>query len=131
MSARSYSTEASTNTTLTTTTETVVATLSNVSTYQPGERIRLSGQAQLTTGTATTTVTPRIRRDSVTGTVVNEANAITIGAAAGGNESFEVSCEDSFSGEVANQTYVLTLEQAAATGNGTALYAYLQAEVGF
>lgn len=131
MGARSYSSEVTANTTLVTTAETVVATISNVSTYQPGEKIHLSAQAQLTTGVGTTAVTPRIRRDSVTGTVVNEANAITIGAAAGSTESFEVQCEDSFSGEVANQTYVFTLEQAGASANGTALFAHAQAEAGF
>lgn len=131
MAARSYTTEVTANTALVTTAETVVATLSTVSTYQPGEKIKLSGQAQLTTGANTTAVTPRIRRDSVTGTVVNEANAITVGAAAGSTEVFDVQCEDQFSGEVANQVYVLTLQQTGATADGSALYAYLEAEAGF
>ncbi len=130
MGQRSYSSEVTANTTLVTTSETVVATVSGVGTYRPGEIVRLRGEAKLTTGTATTAVTPRVRRDSVTGTVVNEANAITIGAAAGSTESFEVQCEDSFSGEVAGQTYVLTLEQTGASANGTAVYAYLQADAG-
>lgn len=130
MALRQYSSETSTNTTLTTTAETVVATLSGITTAQPGEKIVLKGLAQLTTGTGTTAVTPRIRRDSVTGTVVNEANPITVGAAAGSTEDFEVECEDSFSGEVAGQTYVLTLEQTAATANGNCLYSSLTATVG-
>lgn len=130
MTIRSYSIEATANVTLTTTTETVVATLSNVDTYKPNESIRLRASAQLTTGTGTTTVTPRIRRNSVTGTVVNEANAVTVGAAAGSTESFETQCDDSFTGEVAGQTYVFTLEQTGATGNGTSLYGYLEADVG-
>lgn len=130
MGQQTYSTEVTANTTLVTTTETVCATVSGVNTYRPGETIRLRGEVKLTTGTATTAVTPRIRRDSVTGTVVNEANAITVGAAAGSTESFEAQCEDSFSGEVAGQVYVLTLEQTGASANGTAVYAYLQADAG-
>lgn len=126
----SYSSEATTDVPLVTTAETVVATLSGINTSKPGQLIRLRGFAQLTTGTNTTAVTPRIRRDGVTGTVVNEANPITIGAAAGSTEQFEVSCDDAFSGEVAGQTYVLTLQQTGASANGSSLYGYLNADVG-
>lgn len=130
MPVREYSSEEATNVTVTTTSETVVATVSGINTYAPGAPIRLKGFVQLTTGTATTAVTLRVRRDSVTGTVVNEPNAEQIEAAAGSTEGHEVLCDDSFAGEVAGQTYVLTVEQTAATGNGSALYGYLNAEVG-
>lgn len=125
-----YSSESATDVPLVTTAETVVATLSGINTSKPGQTVRLRAFAQLTTGTNTTAVTARIRRDSVTGTVVNEANAVTVGAAAGSTEQFDVSCDDSFAGEVAGQVYVFTLQQTAASANGSALYSYLNADVG-
>lgn len=127
---RQYSSEISIDVPLVTTAETVVATISGISNGSAGVPIRLRGVAQLTTGTNTTAVTPRIRRDSLTGTVVNEANAITVGAAAGSTEVFDVDADDFVSGEVANATYVLTLQQTAASANGSALYAFIQADVG-
>lgn len=130
MGLRVYSSEVSADTTVVTTAETVVATISGVGTSLPGEKIRLSGQASITLGTATTALTWRIRRDSVTGTVVNDADPVQIETAAASTEDHNVDADDSFSGEVAGQTYVLTVQQTAATGNGTVLNAYLKAEVG-
>lgn len=122
-----YQTTQTADTTLVTTAETVVATLSGVNTPRRTS-VYLKGWAQLTTGVATTAVTPRIRRDSVSGTLVGEGNAVTIGAAAGGTEDFEVEGIDS-GVDLANGTYVLTLAQTAATGNGTALQAGLSASM--
>jgi len=127
---RQYNSEASTDVPLVTTAETVVATVNGISTGQAGVAIRLRAMAQLTTGANTTGVIPRIRRDSLTGTVINEANTVTIGAAAGGTEQFDMDSDDPLAGEVANQTYVFTLQQVAASANGSALYAYIQADVG-
>lgn len=120
----------SANVTITTTTETVVATLTGISTRYASERVALHGWVQLTTGTATTTVTLRVRRGTDTsGSLIGEANAVSIGAAAGGTEQFDIDVEDT-PGDVASQSYVLTAQQAAATGNGTALQAILEALVG-
>ncbi len=130
MALRQYNSEASTDVPLVTTAETVVATVTGISNGNAGVPIRLRAIAQLTTGTNTTAVTPRIRRDSLTGTVVNEANPITIGAAAGSTEQFDIDADDPVSGEVANATYVFTLQQTAASANGSALYSYIQADVG-
>lgn len=130
MPVRTYTSETSANTAVVTTAETVVATLSGLSTYKPGEPILLRGECQFTTGANTTGLTFRIRRDSLTGTVVNEANIEQVEAAAGSTESHDIQCDDQFSGEVANQAYVLTVEATAASANGSALYAYLSAEVG-
>lgn len=123
MGYRVYSSEVSTDTPLVTTAETVIATVAGVSTYKPGEVLNIAASASITTGAATTALTFRVRRDSVTGTVVNEADPITIAAAAGSTEDHTVQCQDQLAGEIANGTYVLTVEQTGATGNGSALNA--------
>jgi hypothetical protein len=110
-----------TNVTLTTTTETTAVTSGPATASRQTANVCVFAWAQLTTGTATTTVTPRIRRGAdTTGTLVGEANAVTIGAAAGSTEQFlAMVCEDR--ADVATVDYTFTLQQASATGNGTAL----------
>lgn len=112
-----------TNTTLTTTSETVIISSPPATAWKNVVNVCVFAWAQLTTGAATTTVTPRIRQGTTTsGTLVNEANAVTIGAAAGSTEQFlAMACEDR--SNVASVDYSLTLQQASATGNGTALQA--------
>lgn len=107
--------------TLTTTTETVVVTSGPVTAPRQTVNVCILAWAQLTTGTATTTVTPRIQRGTAaTGTVVGDSVAVTIGAAAGSTEQYwAMACEDR-SG-VASVDYNLSLEQASATADGTAL----------
>lgn len=112
--------------TLVTTAETVVATLSGVNTG--GKRdVALRGWAQVTTGVGTTALTPRIRRGTtVGGTLIGEANPEQVEAAAGSTE--ESSTEVTDAGvELGGASYVLTIQQTAATGNGTALQASLEA----
>jgi hypothetical protein len=128
MGKRTTSTEVTADTTLVTTAETVIATLSDVSTSRPGGTVRFRGEAKLTTGGSTTAVTLRVRRDSVSGTVVDESNAVTIEAAAGSTEDHDIQCDDSPSGEIFGATYVLTAQQTGAAANGTAIYAYLAAD---
>jgi hypothetical protein len=113
----------SANVTLTTTAETVIISSGPAVAPRNTVNVCIVAWAQLTTGTMTTTVTPRIRRGtSASGTLVSEANAITIGASAGGNEQFyAMACEDR--SNVSTVEYSLTLEQASADGNGTALQA--------
>ncbi len=110
-----------TDVTLTTTTETSVVASGPATAPRQTVNVCIYAWAQLTTGAATTTVTPRIRRGSAaTGTAVGDAVAITIGAAAGSNEQFAMMvCEDR--ADVATVEYNFTLAQASATGNGTAL----------
>lgn len=130
MPVRRASTTVAANTTLTTTTETEVAELSAPAPSQAGQRVTIAGWCQLTTGAGTTTVTPRIRRGTDTGgTLIGEGNPVTIGAAAGGTEVFSITVDDT-PGELSSLSYVLTLQQAGATGNGTALLASLIAEIG-
>ena len=112
-----------TNVTLTTTSETAIIASGPATVPRETVNVCVIAWAQLTTGTSTSTVTPRIRRGTTTGgTLINEANAVTIGAAAGSTEQFvAMACEDRAG--VATVEYVLTLTQAAADGNGTALQA--------
>lgn len=107
--------------TLTTTSETVIVSSDLVLTPFATSRVVVIAWAQLTTGAATTTVTPRIRRGTTTsGTLVSEANAVTIGAAAGSTEQYyAIAFEER--GATDRVQYSLTLQQASATGNGTAV----------
>jgi|SRR5688572_2866812 len=130
MAAQTVSTEVTSNVTLTTTTETVVATLSGVSTSGAGRKIQLKGHAKITTGANTTALNLRIRRDSLTGTVVDESNPVQVEAAAGSTEDHEIPAEDVPTGEIFNATYVLTAQQTGASADGTAVYAYLEATTG-
>lgn len=124
-----YSTIVETDTAVVTTAETVVATLTGVSTYGPNRTVKLTGEAVFTTGTATTALTWRVRRDSLTGTLVHEANAVQVEAVAGSTEDHDIYAEDPRAAEIANATYVLTVQQTAATANGSALRASLVAEI--
>lgn len=129
MGVKRYTTATTTDTTLVTTAETVVATLAGVSTGQPGQTVGLRGSARITTGTNTTAVTLRVRRDSLTGTLVGEATAEQIEAAAGSTEGHDIYVEESSPGEFIGRTYVLTVEQTAATANGNVPNASLECEV--
>lgn len=115
------------NTTITTTTETVVATLSGINTPQGGSRIVLYGAVDLTTGLGTTAVVLRIRRGTaITDPVVGVADTDTIIGAAGSTDPYIIEETDQL-GDVNNASYVLTVQQTGATGNGTAVAGQLTA----
>jgi hypothetical protein len=65
-----YAADTTTDTTLVTTAETVVATLAGVSLPRAGHSVDLEGHVTLATGTATTGLTLRVRRDGLTGVLV-------------------------------------------------------------
>lgn len=130
MALRQYNAAVTTDVPLVTTAETVVATLSNVGTTRPGEPITLKGWVQVTLGASTTAVTLRVRRDSLTGALVQEGNPAQISSAAGSTEEHEIEVNDLFSDERPNLTYVLTVAQTAASANGSVLQALLNAQVG-
>lgn len=117
------------DTTLVTTAETVVATLPGISTQSADAIVRLTGQALVTLGTATTALVVRIRQGSLTGTVVGESEQPTAGVSAGNPFNVDINMNDT-PGEVASLVYVLTIAQIAATGNGTCIDAALSANVG-
>lgn len=106
---------------ITTTTETTVVASPPVTAPRDTDDVCIIAWAQLTTGTMTTTVTPRIRQGAAaTGTLVGEANAETIKVAAAGTEPFyTMVCETR--SNVATVQYNFTLQQAAANANGAAL----------
>lgn len=123
-----YTVDVAADTTLVTTAETVVATLTGVATPRPGMSVRLHGSYVITLGTNTTAVTTRVRRDSLTGTLVDEAITEQISSAAGSSEGHEIVVTDTGQGELAGATYVLTVAQTAASANGSVLHASLEAE---
>lgn len=121
MPIQQYSAQLLTNTTVTTTTETVALTLPAISTPGPDAAVHIDGSLSMTYGTAATAVTVRVRRGTdATGTLVGEANAETVSAGNTSEQTFDVRDTP---GEVAGQTYVVTVQQTAATGNGTVLAA--------
>jgi ABC-type glycerol-3-phosphate transport system substrate-binding protein len=106
---------------LVTTAETVVVTSPVRNTPRDEAEVLVICWTQLTTGASTTTVTPRVRRGSTaTGTLVGEANAVTLGAAAGSTEQFIAVVSEQRA--ATSLEYSCTLQQASASGNGSALH---------
>lgn len=119
------------DTTLVTTTETVILTISSVDTQRAGQKVQLSGTAQITTGGSTTGLTFRWRRGTaITDTLIGDANTVQVSAAAGSTEEHSHKAEDT-PGDVAGQSYVLTVQQVAAAANGACLQAAGWADIGF
>jgi len=108
-------------------TETVVATLPGISTEFDGQTVRLRGWLKATTGTGTTAGLMRIRRDSLTGTVVSEATAETGPFVASKTLDASVSADDA-SRTLAGATYVLTYQGTGDTAVTTFLATELSAQ---
>lgn len=126
MGQQSASVTVAADVTLVTTTETVVATLSGISTPRKRD-ITLKGWAQVTTGTSTTGVIMRIRRGTaITDTLVGEANTEQVSAAAGSTEGHDVETVDPGI-DMASGSYVLTAQLVAASANGAVLQSTLTA----
>ena len=115
------------NTTITTTTEKAGLTLDAPTPKGPGRTYTIEGTAQVTLGTGTTALTPRIRRGSdETGTLVGEGNAIQ--GTAGNTVDVLIQVEDT-PPEMGTLQYTLCYQQTGATANGTILQQSLEAEV--
>jgi hypothetical protein len=100
------------------TTETVVGTCTAFTIANPGgQGVRVSGVINFTQNTNGTGVTVRVRRDSLVGTLVGEAQLYTLAAAAAANIPFDQ--VDALLAAT-NQVYVVTLQPVAATAIGTA-----------
>lgn len=111
-----------------TTVETVIATVSGISTRDQSEQVVITAIVQFLTGAATTAVTLRVRRGvDTTGVLVGEANPIAAAAAAA--VGLAVAARDN-PGYVAGQSYVITAQQTAATAAGTAQQSGVTALVG-
>lgn len=129
MGVRRSSSYTETDTTPVTTAETVVATVTGVSTNQPGQTVALKGTLNITTAGSTTALTLRVRRDSLTGTQVGETQTDTLYAAAGSSETHTIYREESNPGEFSGRTYVLTCASTAAAANPTVNNASLEVEI--
>jgi hypothetical protein len=110
---------------LNTTNETVVVTLPNVST-QAGNNVDLEGLIDITPGTGATGVVLRIRR-GIDGTGPVVGSNVQPAVVAGTRAVETINASDQLPTDVAGQSYVLTAQQQAATGNGTVNSAYLGA----
>lgn len=118
------SSSVSSDTALTAATEAVIATVSGVSPSSADQTVSLLARASVLTQAGGTTVTLRLRRVSLTGTLVGEGNPHQIGA------SLSAEVTDSFDdqpGDVAGLTYVLTA--VSAVGNATATDAWIMAAI--
>lgn len=105
-------------TTVNTTTETVIATVVVPAENQNvGDGIAVSGTMVGTTGAGTTSIQVRVRIGSLTGAVVGNVFQENFGAAAFFTVPFDAL--DPTTSYPAGQTYVITCQQVAATGNAT------------
>lgn len=103
-------------TALVTTAETVVAVTPPVSNRGNSDQIAVSGTVALTSGAGTTAFQIRCRRGGVIGgALVGVAQTVQVGAALPIEGGFDFVDNP---GEVAGQTYAITVQQVAATGNG-------------
>lgn len=106
--------------------ESVVLQLPGI-TVQAGSPVDLAGLVDVTEGTSGTAVTLRLRRGvDATGVLLATFGPFALAAAA--RSIFSVAWRDVQNVDVANQQYVVTMQQTAATGNGTANVANLRAD---
>jgi hypothetical protein len=114
--------------TITTTTETVIATLAGVTNWSPGAPVILAGYAFFAINASTTSTTLRIRSGSLSGAVIG-AQAAVLAETAGtiSQAPLEIATVDNVTGEYGSQTYVLTIQAAAAAANWNVTIAQLTA----
>lgn len=91
-----------------------------------GQGVSIDGMVDITTGASTTAVVLRVRRDSVTGTIVG-AVTHTLAAAALGAIPFDF-LDTVATALVGSPVYVLTAQQTGGTANGTATVATMNVE---
>lgn len=104
--------------TITTTTETIIATIPGVTTTGPGQSVTLSVAGVLTTGASVNQLTYKCYRSAtITGSPIG--NNVVVAASASAATPVLAEFLDT-PGELANQTYIITATQGAATGNGSA-----------
>lgn len=125
----SYFVNVTADTTLVTTAETVIATLSGVTMQRAGQAVVLEGQCTINPGTGTTAYVFRVREDSLTGNVVDEQENATLEGAVSSSEDHTIRVTHSPAGELSGKTYVLTVAQTGATANGFCNHASLRADL--
>ena len=115
--------------TVTTTSETVLATLPGIS-LTPSQPVDLIASIDFSTGTGVTAVTFKIERGTVAGgTAIATVGPIAIAAST--RALFCLCGVDQQAAEVAGQQYVITATQAGATGNGTGNTIVLRGDWGY
>lgn len=115
-----------TATPITTTVETVVATLPGIAPPLSGT-VDLVAMVDLTAGVGTTLLSVNIRRGTTTaGALVQSVASAAPAASARG--LLTIVASDTQNVDVSGQQYVVTITQTGATGNGTANYATLRAD---
>lgn len=98
-------------------TETVVLTVPNIDTTNNQGRVLITGIIAITPGTSATAITVKIRRGTTTaGVEVGTADSQTGSATAPRIIPFHVEDQP---GEVAGQSYVITVTETSATADGT------------
>lgn len=123
---QSWEVASTTDVTLPTTAETVILTVRNVNASLGRILFDFDGHASVTTGAGATSVVTRVRRGTVImGTLVGDASIITLGAAV--QSPLRIVVTDTLEG-AAGQSYVLTVQQTGATGNGAVTQAALRCD---
>lgn len=102
-----------------TTVETVIAVSPAISSPFPNVQVAIECSFEFTTGVGATSIIVRVRRDSLTGTIVYQSLSWPVAASANLPRP-AIQTTDSLALDVASQLWVVTVTQAAATGNGTA-----------
>lgn len=114
---------------ITTTTETVIATLTNINSRGSNFPINIQGAAVFAVQAATTATVMRIRAGSLTGTLLGAAqtvSAATAGTTSGADGS--IGAVFTPSQEVAGLVLVLTIQATAAAANWNVTFAQLIAQ---
>lgn len=116
------------NQAITTTDETVIATLSNLNSRGSNYPVQFQGNAAFAVSALTTATTLRVRLGTLTGTLLGSA-VIAAGATAGDlqDASGVVGANYVPSEEFANATFVLTIQATGAGANWNTTFASLQA----
>lgn len=126
--SRRYSNSTITDVPVVTTNETVALVSVGVSQSVDGESVTIEGSVRLLTGTGTTAVTLRVREgNGITGTVVGETIPLTVGAAINQPIPFGFTYNPA---SIANMLYSVTVQQTAASANGTVTSASMAVSVG-
>lgn len=113
---------------ITTSAEVVVATLAGVSNENGNRTVRLAGKAFVTSGSTTTAVVCRIRRATLTGTLLNNQTGQTVITLAGNSNIYPVEAVDSIDPGT-GYVWVLTVQDTGGGTGGTTVYATLDATV--
>lgn len=106
--------------TITTTTETVIATVGPFNVNVPaaiGQGVMLDGSINLLVGTGATAAVIRVRSGSLTGALIGVAHTVTV--TAGTTVELPIAELDAASLVVAGDTYVVTVQMTGASGNST------------